>query len=62
MHLQGERGEEESEPGSQAGKALLQEERRWLALERNQCSLYSQPFLLLINGKLCPEAGASVYL
>ena len=46
MHLQGERGEEESKPGSQAGKALLQEERKKVAGFREKPVLSVQPTLL----------------
>lgn len=56
---EGERGEKESKPGSQAEKDLLQEERKKLTgfREKPALSFYSQPFLYPINGELSPGGG-----
>ena len=53
---EGERGEKESKPGSQAEKDLLQREREKLTgfREKPALSFYSQPFLYPINGELSP--------
>ena len=56
--MQGECKEKESKPGIQAEKDSLQEERKKLALEKNQCPPFTDnPSYTLMMGHCAPKGG-----